>query len=504
MFLSIGTSSVFSQVKKNPSKEKAKKGVRIHNKKKPATKKQHTLPGVYIDENATAPVSITQVKTAVPAFIGYTEKGPKEPTQISSMTDYKNLYGGPSAEDIGEFEIDRNGSVSAPAIDNDPKYKMYYMLQLFFANGGRDCFITSVGHYDEAGNAIKNEELLAGLALLKTEDVPTLILFPDAISSKNQGDSTELYKAALAQSAEKKDRFLICDVAAVNNNITKSANAFRFSMGTENLAYGAAYFPPLKTSLTYAIPEDEIQVKLKANDKKLVLRHTEDAISTNSGNKEASLYHTENGRYRSAYRDIKNTIQAKKLELPPSAAIAGVYAKVDASRGVWKAPANISLNKVSAPKITIDKNAQAALNVHSSGKSINAIRSFRGRGVLVWGARTLVGNDPEWKYVSVKRLAIAIEESVTNALKRFAHEPNDAATWAKVKAMTENYLTTLWRSGALNGIKPEQAFFVNIGLGKSMTSRDIQEGNMVMEIGLAALKPSEFIVLRFSQKMNSN
>ncbi|HBA65073.1 MAG TPA: phage tail protein [Methylococcaceae bacterium] len=188
--------------------------------------------------------------------------------------------------------------------------------------------------------------------------------------------------------------------------------------------------------------------------------------------------------------------------LPPSGAIAGVYAAVDRDRGVWKAPANVSLNAVIAPAVTISHEQQGEFNVDpNGGKSINIIRAFLGKGTLVWGARTLAGNDNEWRYVNVRRFFNMVEESTKKATEQFVFEPNDANTWVKVQAMIENFLTVLWRQGALQGIKPEHAFYVAVGLGKTMTPLDILEGRMIIEIGMAAVRPAEFIILRFSHKM---
>jgi phage tail sheath protein FI len=145
---------------------------------------------------------------------------------------------------------------------------------------------------------------------------------------------------------------------------------------------------------------------------------------------------------------------------------------------------------------------QEALNVDSlSGKSINAIRPFLGRGKLVWGARTLDGNSNEWRYISVRRFFNMVEESTKNATERFVFEPNDRNTWVKVRGMIENFLLVQWRNGALQGAVPEDAFFVKVGLGETMTSLDILEGRMIVEIGMAVVRPAEFIVLRFSHKM---
>ena len=116
----------------------------------------------------------------------------------------------------------------------------------------------------------------------------------------------------------------------------------------------------------------------------------------------------------------------------------------------------------------------------------------------------MAGNDNEWRYVSVRRLFNMVEESVKKATEQFVFEPNDANTWVKVKAMISNYLTVLWRQGALAGAKPEHAFYVACGLGATMTAQDILEGKLFVEIGMAAVRPAEFIILRFSHKMQES
>lgn len=199
---------------------------------------------------------------------------------------------------------------------------------------------------------------------------------------------------------------------------------------------------------------------------------------------------------------IKAKLRNQLITLPPSAAMAGIYSQVDGTRGVWKAPANVSVSAVTGPSVVIDNNLQNALNVDpTSGKSINVIRSFTGKGTLVWGARTLDGNSNEWRYINVRRLFITIEESVQKASAFAVFEPNDATTWLKVKAMIDNYLYGLWQQGALAGPKPESAYYVHVGLGKTMTTQDILEGRMNIEIGIAAVRPAEFIILKFSHKM---
>lgn len=206
-----------------------------------------------------------------------------------------------------------------------------------------------------------------------------------------------------------------------------------------------------------------------------------------------------------AYKAILDGIQNTKTILPPSGSVTGIYAFVDRTRGVWKAPANVSISGIIGPATTFNAGQLDALNIDvTAGKSINAIRAFTGKGTLVYGARTLAGNDNEWRYVSVRRLFNMVEESVKKATEQFVFEPNDANTWIKVKAMISNYLTVLWRQGALAGAKPEHAFYVACGLGATMTAQDILEGKMNVEIGMAAVRPAEFIILRFSHKMQES
>ncbi|HET7833896.1 MAG TPA: phage tail sheath C-terminal domain-containing protein, partial [Gallionella sp.] len=205
------------------------------------------------------------------------------------------------------------------------------------------------------------------------------------------------------------------------------------------------------------------------------------------------------------FRNIVNGINNTLTVCPPSGAIAGIYALVDNTRGVWKAPANVSLNSVVSPIQAFALSETDALNVDpTAGKSINAIRAFSGKGTLVWGARTLAGNDNEWRYVSVRRFFNMVEESVKKSTYWAVFEPNDANTWVKVRGMIENYLTQKWREGALAGATTKEAFFVRCGLGVTMNAQDILEGRMNVEIGMAVVRPAEFIILKFSHKLQTS
>ena len=199
---------------------------------------------------------------------------------------------------------------------------------------------------------------------------------------------------------------------------------------------------------------------------------------------------------------IASGVNNAPISMPPSGAIVGLYAAVDNDRGVWKAPANVSVNNVLGPDSTFNNGQLDELNVDvNAGKSINAIRPFKGKGTLVYGARTLAGNDNNWRYVNVRRFFIMVEQSVKKAIESFVFEPNDANTWNRTKAMVDAFLFQQWRAGALQGSKPDQAYFVKVGLGETMVAQDILEGRMIVSIGMAVVHPAEFIVLQFSQIM---
>lgn len=221
-----------------------------------------------------------------------------------------------------------------------------------------------------------------------------------------------------------------------------------------------------------------------------------DAAMFYEGQAESAVFTAQN-----FFHGVKDKVTEYMSTLPPSGTVAGIYAAVDRTRGVWKAPANVSINSIVGPAVKIDSHDQEDLNVHSTGKSVNAIRAFTGKGTLIWGSRTLAGNDNEWRYVPVRRFFIMVEESTKKATEPFVFEPNDANTWVKVRSMIENFLILQWRAGALQGSKPDDAFFVHVGLGETMTELDVLEGRMIVEIGMAVVRPAEFIILRFSHKM---
>ncbi|TDD96013.1 phage tail sheath C-terminal domain-containing protein [Flavobacterium cellulosilyticum] len=625
-------------------------------------------PGVYINEIDAFPPSVAQVATAVPAFVGFTQKGPTTPTRITSFMEFEQLFGGAPNPTSLEVVLDGNLMPTDDCKVTESKFKLYNSLRLFYGNGGGVCYLVSIGNYAAAITSVS--DFTDGLDLLRKFDEPTLLLFPDAInlSATNLG---LVQQQALRQCADLMDRFTIMDVKNESGLITDSAN-YRDSVGNQNLKYGATYYPYLQSAFPYSYRFSDINGTAagKVNFKGIFSTNTTTKNNIEEFEKIVTDYNTLStawtptnvvvpidthtklktatdlcwtllkniGKpiapsitstkmapfaqdlvtnflkkyaqdlvdFKTAYEVLKkadgvtdvddlsaldndtafksvwgnistyvasapnpytglisinvpvagpipahdepdfgkiqlvvqklnaaiinatnnvlksmetfllfeeNNLTAQipfyiaivaKLSqsmntVPPSGAIAGIYAQTDATRGVWKSPANVSVNGIVGLTDDINDAEQEDMNIHETGKSINAIRKFTGKGFLVWGGRTLAGNSNDWRYINVRRLANMIEESVKKACMQFVFEPNVALTWVSVKGMIDNYLTTLWKDGALAGGKPEHAFFVSVGLNETMSALDILEGRMIVKIGYAPSRPAEFIILEFKQ-----
>ena len=582
-------------------------------------------PGVYIQEVSTLPASVAPVATAIPAFVGYTQKREVngetlpdyEPVRITSLLEYEEIFGAPFDENYKVLLEEVGGEL---AISFDPGYTqspylLNYAMQMYFANGGGPCYVVSAGVYDLDNPGIDKDDLEAGIDALEQEDEPTILLVPETVQLANAADRKTLNEKLITQCDKLQDRFALFDVVhKANNTVKQDGDDFRNDdIGLSYLKYGAAYYPPLNSNFIRYYNDDTVNL----TDQRPGATYDDEALSvlekgSSSSPTAASTTITFNSRFRSVatesfniggsayiFRDadgnggdidlgataaetaenfvtfinanpnadpnlivtatadgaavtvtasaagaagneitviysgsagakigsgtleggadadqvpdltlfnqIKAFLNENKVLIHPSCAMAGIYARVDRDRGVWKAPANVSVNEVVSPNILVTAAEQENLNVDAtSGKSINAIRNFTGKGTLVWGSRTLAGNDNEWRYIPVRRLYIFIEESIKKATEPYVFEPNDANTWLKLKGLIENFLTSLWRDGALAGAVPADAFFVRIGLGQTMSAIDILEGKLNIEIGLAAVRPAEFIILKFSHKLQES
>jgi phage tail sheath protein FI len=504
----------------------------------------YKTPGVYIVEKNAFPNSVVEVATAVPAFIGYTQvadnKGSSlldKPVRITSLAEYKNYFGGEPKDvfDIvknadGVIESDFKSSGAAYTLKrknakpDTHRYYLYRSMQLFFQNGGGPCYIVSVGSYEDEPN-IEKGKLDAGIDLLLKEQEPTMVVIPDAMAL-SQEDSIALQQSALKHCGYRmKNRFAILDVYDGFNDRSGDdpVTAFRNNLGINFLNYGAAYYPWLNTAIVetadvgfvnfsdrkalQTLLLDELGGADKApKDMQDILNQLGDPARDAS----AKTYLSDDELHKilfavsPTYANILVAIKRKLNLLPPAAAMAGIYTLVDNARGVWKAPANVSLASVVSPSVNITHDEQEDLNVTTAGKSINAIRSFIGEGTLVWGARTLDGNSLDWRYVNVRRTMIMLEESLRLATKAYVFEPNVSGTWVTIKSMCSNFLTGIWKRGGLAGATPEDAFSVSVGLGETMTADDILEGILRVTILVAVSRPAEFIEITFQQQMQKS
>lgn len=525
---------------------------------------QYKTPGVYIVEKSAFPNSVVEVATAVPAFIGYTEKANNKGKsllnkawRISSMSEFISFFGGPpkTQYQISEAaapapatggkdkdkESGKGGAAVAAVFESDfssnkkeyalelqgARYFLYHSMMLFFQNGGGACYIVSVGSYEQEveKQIIEKPKLSAGIDILLKEQEPTMVVIPDAVSL-TEPDCIALQQAMLSHCGQvMKNRFAILDVFDGYKEAQDSGciEAFRNDLGTNSLDFAAAYYPWLNTSivqtgdLSFANVSnlDKLKELLKAevdsseqDDKKkgeINAKIAEIGVSpkTEKMSSDEDL-HKILTAVCPLYKNIIESIKFKLNLLPPSAGMAGVYTMVDNSRGVWKAPANVSLNAVISPSVEISHAQQEDLNVTTAGKSINAIRTFIGEGTLVWGARTLDGNSLDWRYINVRRTMLMLEESIKLATKAYVFEPNVSSTWVTIKSMISNFLTSIWKRGGLAGATPDDAFGVYVGLGETMTPQDILDGILRVTVLVALSRPAEFIEITFQQQMQKS
>jgi phage tail sheath protein FI len=444
------------------------------------------------------------------------------------------------------------------------RYLLYRAMLHFFQNGGGPCYVVSVGDFSQDPAL---DKLAAGIAPLAKEQEPTMLVVPDAVLLA-EPDCISLQQAMLLHcGGVMRNRVAILDIWGGDRDRQSPQGdpieAFRGALGINNLDFGAAYYPWVNTTL---VQEKDLDYTNIANPEALAellkkelalpdlpeqadpnappppprvvqqLKAIADLTKSNDEwaaaltaeiNKSAkpdadkakllekpaldiavqtskALLNKSIASMSDLFKTILSDARAQLNLMPPSAAMAGVYTMVDNARGVWKAPANVSLNAVVSPAVSVSHEDQEDLNVTTQGKSINAIRSFIGEGVLVWGARTLDGNSLDWRYINVRRTMIMLEESCRLAAKAMVFEPNVASTWVTIRSMIGNFLTGIWRRGGLAGAVPDDAFSVHVGLGETMTAEDVLEGILRVTVLVAISRPAEFIEITFQQQMQKS
>lgn len=517
----------------------------------------HATPGVYINEMNAFPNSVVPIATAVPAFIGYTPNAAYQgksllntPIKITSFAEFQAMFllGDPpppadpgkqyspeyylvaqaQAPRVGDY-LTIDGRYYAALPDPDTIYYLYNSVRLFYQNGGGDAYIVSVGAYGPASKKpltdpaarpvnpnVQLADLQRGLALLQNEAEPTIYVCPEA-TLLAPADNATLMQSMLLQAGNLQTAVCLFDVIGGANPdpilYTEDIQNFRNSTGNQGLQFGVSYYPFIGTTIMQQADIDF--TNLFGGDTRQLAAFIDPPAAPNSDaarilaqiqNPPAnplrnSQLHNALLLASETYGQIVKLVLDSANMLPPSGAMAGVYAVNDNLNGVWSAPANTGIVGAASLPIRLTDTQQANLNIDAvSGKSINAIRFFNGQGILVWGARTLDGNSQDWRYVSVRRTMTFIEQSVKLAARAYVFEPNDANTWSAVKSMISSFLTTLWKEGGLQGASAADAFQVAVGLGSTMTADDLLDGYMRVTVQVAVVRPAEFLVITFEQQ----
>ena len=489
----------------------------------------YLAPGVFVEEIERGPRPIQGVATTTTAFLGETARGPVQPRLITSYGEYLRLFGGifrdcylphavkgffdnggrrawvariagPSAAgaevDLGGFTVRAIG----PGESTNRTWARIEPGSTKDAGGNPTGFRLRLAWWSAAAafdpvdspGAVPRPDLI--------EDFDDLSLNPASPSfwdkRVNHGNSS-LVTIAVAEDAVLPNAPAGAALGGGLDGARPNAADYAGEAGQTGL--GA--LSRRRDVAIVAVPAASVEVQ------RLLIAHCEqdrlrfavldgqpgtldwarlDPRTEVAESKYAAIYYP--------WIEIADPETGKPIRVPPSGAVCGIYARTDNNRGVWKAPANETVAGAIGLEHDFNHQTQEVLNP----KGVNLIRRFPGRGIRVWGARTL-SSDQLWKYVNVRRLFIYIEHSIAAGTEWVVFEANDAALWARVKETIRLFLRSQWREGALIGATEDEAFHVAVGRD-TMTEDDIANGWLIVEIGLAAVRPAEFVVFRIFQK----
>src|SRR6478752_1453096 len=509
----------------------------------------YLTPGVYVEEVPSANKPIEGVSTSIAAFVGLAPGGPiNTPMRISNWTQFTKIFGDPNEPDNGPF---MEGAYLAHSVYG------------FFMNGGSTCWIVRVGDDGSANGAASSAaraalpaasdasvESYSAVALNSGSDDVTVEISEEP-SAGDGADKTYTVKVSGGGGANeeftglstKKGRTNLATKVNATSKLIKieetgaSLPEAQRAPATGVFKLSAPSIDPSKVKGTHFAGDvarrkglgglaavDEITMVVAPDIVKLIGDDGDDAQfrdlqgkliahAEGSGDRMAILdtppdllpqdvleWRLNTAGYDSKFAalyypwiEVMDPLTNKPMMVPPSGHVAGLWCRTDATRGVHKAPANEVVMGANGLGFQVTHAEQGGLNK----VGINCIRSFPGRGIRVWGARTL-SSDPEWRYINVRRLFNYISESIMSGTQWSVFEPNDEFLWLQLRNAVSSFLTRTWRSGALFGNSPTQAFFVKCD-SETNPPDVIEAGQVVCEVGIAPVKPAEFVIFRLSQ-----
>jgi len=497
---------------------------------------EYLSPGVYVEEIEIGAKPIAGVSTSTAGFLGETERGPTTPRLVTSWLDYQRVFG-------SYFGAD--------------KY-IPYSVQGFFDNGGQRCFISRVVKTGAATASLKLKKGTADaltvevvgegswgkrvavkvsngtfggfkLSVFYWQEAPSALFDPETdTTTKPRPAAAELFDNLSIN--ESSSNYFVKKVNGISNliNISKKTgdsgeipDVLSITLlkngddGTGSLVL-ADYVrsdtnePGKRKGLTGLNEVDEISIIYSPNAQDVaglvgaLITHCETlkdrfaVIDASQGSANVATLNprsqndTKYAAFYYPWIKVIDPVAGVRRLVPPGGHMVGIYARSDVERGVHKAPANESVRGAVDLEFQITKGEQDILNP----RGVNCIRAFSS-GIRIWGARTL-SSDTLWKYINIRRLFIFLEESIDEGTQWVVFEPNNEKLWARVKQTITEFLTRVWRDGALMGAKPDEAFFVKVDRS-TMTQDDIDNGRLICLIGVAPVKPAEFVIFRIAQ-----
>lgn len=505
---------------------------------------EYLPPGVYIDEIDRGPKAIEGVPTSTAAFVGETERGPLKPRAVNNYEDYVRWFGGVFADDqfmpfavAGFFQnggkrlyvcrVANAAATTAEAVFGDFVIKavgpglwgtrVYVQVDNSSTQKpGPDNSMVPVGVRLRVAYYANQPSEDPGVWFNDQTQPP----FPSASETFDDLDANEVSPNYWQKRLYDKSSLIELTRTSGPVNALPTRQFAQLVNGSDGKPPEVDDFEGEVRLPQRSVPQGLAALKLDQYHDVALIYTPNPSVAV----AKKVIAHCEDHGYRFAVIDIDKGVDATEFharsaigdtrcaavyypwiivsdqktgarkEMPPGGHVLGAYARTDSERGVFKSPANEDLRGVVDLTLKIDDQLQATL----IPRGVNSIRSFPGRGIRVWGARTL-SSDPLWKYVTVQRLTMFLEASIYEGMHWVVFEPNDDRLWARVRETIRLFLRSQWRSGALFGQTEEEAFFVRCGR-ETITEADIASGRLLCQIGIAAVRPSEFLILLIGLK----